>query len=95
MRYTKIIFWALVLFGVGILMAAFVASERDSYATKQVKHYLAIQRLGEIARIKHSHSALHTSKLFVAMVSVAVAAALRSAIWWVSLASHHTIIRVT
>lgn len=61
MRYTKIIFWALVLFGVGILMAAFVASERDSFATKQVKHYLAIQRLGEIARIKHSHSALHTS----------------------------------
>lgn len=61
MRYTNIIFWALVLLGVGILIVAFVAAEGDSYATKPAKHYLAIQRLSELARIKNSHAAMHSS----------------------------------
>lgn len=61
MRYAKIIFWSLLLLGVGVMVAVFLEAESNRFASKRAAHYSSLQRLGEMARIKFHHSQLHSA----------------------------------
>lgn len=61
MKYVKVIFWTIFSLGVAVMVITFIATERRNYGPRQTPHYLSLQRLGELARIKYHHSTLHSA----------------------------------
>lgn len=59
MKELKVIFWALLSMGCMVLLASFLSTEENNYAQRYTPHYQALQRLGEMARIKYHHAQLH------------------------------------
>lgn len=60
MKRLEIIFWAALSLGALAIVIAAVTVKRERYAPNETQHYTALQRLGEIARIKFHHAQLHT-----------------------------------
>jgi rubrerythrin len=61
MKRLDIIFWAALSLGAMAIVITAITVSRERYAPKHTQHYTALQRLGEIARIKFHHAQLHTS----------------------------------